>query len=231
MTIRLIFQMACILHPECNYLHGYLRCQPPMETVNIEVKVKTMQGIHTFRRDRTSQVIKCNLWSTRLYPSPSLVQKMRKYLELKGRLGPKSKIQQTQPQLTQSQEVCMQQNQQRPAQQSTNPRVRKSPALKVNDKRRKTVVAKRRYKVRVLTQPTTSTPTSTASAPMVATISTQTPMVRSLGESILVTIHKLAMRQFAEVPHPMLRSLNDNTSPPPLEDIPSAPVRQGPNQV
>ena len=26
MTMKLIFQMACILHPECNFLHGYFRC-------------------------------------------------------------------------------------------------------------------------------------------------------------------------------------------------------------
>ena len=65
-------------------------------------------------------------------------------------------------------------------------------------------------------------PTSTAPAPTVVTVSTQTPMVRSTAESIPVTIHKLATGQFAEVPHPTHRSLND--SPPPLEDIPSAPV-------
>ena len=75
----------------------------------------------------------------------------------------------------------------------------------------------------VLTQPTPSTPTSTTPAPTVATINTQTPVVRSTAESILV--HKLAMGQFPEVPHPTTRSLNDNL--PPLEDIPSAPVRQG----
>ena len=57
----------------------------------MEVKVKTVQGIHTFGRDRTSQVIRCNPWSTRLCPYPSLIQKMKTYLELEGRPGPKSK--------------------------------------------------------------------------------------------------------------------------------------------
>ena len=52
--------MACILCPECNFMHSYLRYQLPTETVDIEVKVKTIQEIHTFRRERTSQVIKCN---------------------------------------------------------------------------------------------------------------------------------------------------------------------------
>ena len=218
--------MACILHPGCNFLHGYFRCQLPTETVDMEVKVKTMQDIHTFRRDRTSQVIKCNPWSTRLCPYPSVVWKMRTYLELEGRLDPKSKTQpQTQTQPTKLQEVHMQQNQQRPAQPSTKPRVRKSTAPKVSDKRRETMIPKRRYKVWVLTQPTPSTPTSTAPAPTVVTASTQTLMVRSTAESILVTIHKLAMGQFAEVPHPTTRSINDN--PLSLEDISSAPTRQG----
>ena len=87
------------------------------------------------------------------------------------------------------------------------------------------MMAKRRYKVRVLTQPAPSTPTSTAPTPTVVTVSTYTPMVRSTAESTPVTIHKLATGQFAEVPHPTTRSLIDNC--PPLEDIPSAPVRQG----
>ena len=216
--------MTCILHPECIFPHSCFRCQLPMETVGVEGKVKTMQGIHTLRRDRTSQVIKCNLWSTRLCPYPSLVQKMRTYLELEGRLGPKSQTQtQTQLQPTQSQQVHMQQSQERLAQPSTNPRVRKSPAPKVNDKIRKTVLAKRRYKVRLLTQPMPSTPTSTAPTPMVVTVSTQTPMVRSTAQSIPVTINKLATGQFADILHPTTRSINDNPSP--LEDIPSAQCR------
>ena len=72
MAMKLIFQMAGKLHPECNFLHGYFRHQLPEEMVDVEVKVKvkTMQGIHTFRRDRTSQVIKCNPWSTKLHLLP-----------------------------------------------------------------------------------------------------------------------------------------------------------------
>ena len=136
MTMKLIFQMACILCPECNFFHGYFRCQLPLEMVEVEVKVKTMQGIHTFQRDRTSQVIKCNPWSTRLHPYPSLIQKMKTYLKLKGKLGPKPRPQhQTAPQQTQPW----------PAQPSTNPRVRKVPRPKANvpDKRKRTMIAKK----------------------------------------------------------------------------------------
>ena len=65
--------MACILRPKCNFLNGYFSCLLPLETVDVEVKVETMSGIHTFRRDRMTQVLMCNPWSTRLHPYPSLI--------------------------------------------------------------------------------------------------------------------------------------------------------------
>ena len=73
--------MAYNLMPQCNFVHGYFSCLLPEETINVEVKVKTMKGIHTFRRDCTTQIIS---WSPRLHPYPSLVKRMQTYLELKG---------------------------------------------------------------------------------------------------------------------------------------------------
>ena len=64
------------------------------------------------------------------------------------------------------------------------------------------MLTKRRYKVRVLTQPIPSTLTSTTPATTAATVSTQTPVVRSTAESILVTVYKLATGKFAEVSCP-----------------------------
>ena len=70
------FQMTCILKSECNFLHGYFRYLLPIETMDVEIKIKTMKVIHTFKRDQTTQVISCNPWSTRLHPYPSLIRKM-----------------------------------------------------------------------------------------------------------------------------------------------------------
>ena len=212
MTMKLIFQMACILHPEYNFLNGYFRCQLPVETVDVEVKVKMMQGIHTYQRDRISQVIKCNPWSARLHPHLSLIQKMKTYLELEGKLGTKPS---PQPQ-TQLQQTHLQQTQPQPAQPSTNPMVRKVPGPKASNKKKRTMIAKRRYKLRVLTQPTPSTPTSTTPAPMVATTSTQMPVTRSTATSIPVTFYKLASGQFAEVPYPTTRPQYEGSNSPPL---------------
>ena len=79
--------MACILKPECKFVHEYFRCLLLEETVDVEVTVKVMKGIQTFRRDHTTQNISCKLWSTRLHPYPSLIKKMQAYLKLEDKLG------------------------------------------------------------------------------------------------------------------------------------------------
>ena len=153
---------------------------------------------------------------------------MKTYLELEGKPCSKPRSQtQTHSQQTQPQ----------PTQPSTNPMIRKAPGLKASDKRKKTMLTKRKYKVRVLAQlvPTTlTTPVnSTATAPTVASTSTQTPVTRSTAASILVMVYKLATGQFVEVPYPTARPQNkghpstQNSNPPLLVDIPSAQVRQG----
>ena len=141
--------MGCILQPKCNFLHGFFGCHLPVETVDVEVKIMSMQGTHTFRRDRMCQVIRCNPWSTRLHPHPTMIKKMRTYFELEWKLGPKS-----QPQ----------QNQSRPTQPNTKPLVQKK--MKTTEKRRKLIPTKR-YKVQVVTKP--------ESTPKTSNVTTQPP--------------------------------------------------------
>ena len=107
-------------------------------------------------------------------------------------------------------------------------------------KRRTRVPTKRRYKVRVIAQaiPTTPMPTTpvnltpTVPIPTVTTTSTQTPVVKSATTSILVMVFNLATAKFAEIPYPTGRPQNEgnpsvhDSNPPPLEDIPNAPVIQ-----
>ena len=75
---------------------------------------------HMFRRNRTCQLIKCNLWNTRLCPHPTIIKKMRTYLELEGKLGHKP-----QPQT----------NQFRPPLPNTNPLERKESTVTEKRKR------------------------------------------------------------------------------------------------
>ena len=65
----------------------------------------------------------------------------------------------------------------------------------------------------------------TTTAPMTATTSIQTQTTGFTTTAIPVTKHKLAIGQFPEAPCPTVRSSVQN--PPPLEDIPKAPVSQG----
>ena len=117
--------MACLLQPECNFLHGYFRCQLPAEVVDIEVKITSMQGMHIFRRGRITQLIKCSLWSTRFCPHSTTIKKMKTFLEVEGKMGPI-------PQSTSSLY--------RPPQLDTNPKVRKDNAA---EKRKRAVPTKR----------------------------------------------------------------------------------------
>ena len=106
--------MACLLQPECNFLHSYFRCWLLVEVVDMEVKVTSLQGMHIFRRDRTMQLIKCTPWSTRLYPLPTIIKKMKTFLEVEGKMGP----------------IPQPASKYRPPQPDRNPKVRKNNAAK-----------------------------------------------------------------------------------------------------
>ena len=84
-----------------------------------------MQGTHIFQRDRTTQLIKCTPWSTKLCPHPTIIKKMKTFLEVEGKMGPI-------PQPASSQY--------RPSQLDTNPNVRKDNAV---EKRKRAAPTKR----------------------------------------------------------------------------------------
>ena len=173
--------MACILKPECNFLHGYFRYLLHIETVDIEVKIKMMRGIYMFRRDWTTQAISCNPWSMSCHPYASLIRKMKTYLELEGKLGNQPCTNVFWP--------------------NTNSLPRKTPApMKAEKKRRAKGPVKRRYKVRVITQPMPANPTLPMNptlpaepTPAVVTsmVTIQTPVAKSAAvttTSIPVTV-------------------------------------------
>ena len=80
--------MACLLKPECNFLHGYFRCKPPVEVVDMEVKVTSMQETHIFRRDQMTQLVRCVPWTPNLHPHPNMIKKMKTFLEVEIKMGP-----------------------------------------------------------------------------------------------------------------------------------------------
>ena len=80
--------MVCLLQPECNFLHRFFRCKLPVEVVAMEVKVMSMQGMHIFKRDRMTQLIKCMPWTTKLCLDPNIIKKMKTFLEVEKKMGP-----------------------------------------------------------------------------------------------------------------------------------------------
>ena len=112
--------MVCLIQPECNFLHGYFGCRLPVEVVDTEVKITSMPEMH-----RTMQLIKCTPWSTGLCPYPTIIKKMKTFLEVEGKMGPI-------PQPTSIQY--------RPPQPDTNPKVRKDNAA---EKRKRAAPTKR----------------------------------------------------------------------------------------
>ena len=79
--------MACLLQPECNFLHRFFRCKLLVEVVDVEVKITSMQEMHIFIRDRMTQLIKCTPWSMRLCPHPTIIKKMKTFLEVENKMG------------------------------------------------------------------------------------------------------------------------------------------------
>ena len=121
--------MACQLQPECNFLHGFFKCKLPVEVVDMEVKVTSMQGTHLYKRDRTMQVTKCILWTNNIHPHPMIIKKMKTFLEVESKMG--TTIQTSRPN-----------SQIRPPLLITNPNVHRSD----NVERRKTIMPKRAFR-------------------------------------------------------------------------------------
>ena len=71
--------MACQLQPECNFMHTFFKCKIPIEVVDMEVKVTSMQGIHLYKRDQTMQVTKCVSWTNNISPHPTIIKKMKTF--------------------------------------------------------------------------------------------------------------------------------------------------------
>ena len=121
--------MACQLQPECNFLHSFFKCKLPMEVVDVEVKITSMQGTHLYKRDWTTQVTKCLPWTNNIRPHPTIVKKMKTFLEVENKMG--TRIQTSMPN-----------SQIRPPLPITNPNVSRSD----NAERRKTVMPKRKFR-------------------------------------------------------------------------------------
>ena len=121
--------MACQLQPECNFLHRFFKCKLPVEVVDVEVKVMSMQGTHLYKRDWTMQVTKCVPSTNNIHPHPNIIKKMKTFLEVENKMG--TTIQ-----------TSMQNSQFRPPLPQINPSICRFD----NVERRKTIMPKRKFR-------------------------------------------------------------------------------------
>ena len=75
--------MACNLKPPCDFFFGFLWCSLPTDTIDVELNVRTFQGIHTFLKEHTTETATYTLWNRQMKPFPSLQKKMEAYKEEK----------------------------------------------------------------------------------------------------------------------------------------------------
>ena len=73
--------MTCNTLQQCNFLYGFFNCQLPEDTIDIKVPGRTLNGIHSYRRDCNSLKSICSLWSSQVRPYASLLCKMEAYMK------------------------------------------------------------------------------------------------------------------------------------------------------
>ena len=86
-----------------------------------------MQGTHIFRRDRMTQLIKCTPWTRKLHPYPTIVKKMKTFLGVENKMGPR---------------IPAPVSQFRPPLPETNPKVRKGDSTE----KRKRATPKKKFR-------------------------------------------------------------------------------------
>ena len=72
--------MACELSTQCDLIFGSLKYTLPEDTIDVDLKVHTLRGIHAYRKDRSTQIIKCSPWGTEVQPYPSLKKKIVEFM-------------------------------------------------------------------------------------------------------------------------------------------------------
>ena len=71
------------LKGHCNFDLHYFHCALPKDKVDMEMTIWMVDGIHTYRRDQTTQVTFYSPWSRQVKPFSSLRKKIAEYREEK----------------------------------------------------------------------------------------------------------------------------------------------------
>ena len=69
--------MAREISPMCDLIFGSVHTGLPMDTVDVELMIRTVKGIYTYRKDHTAESIVFSPWSRTVIHFPSLHRKFK----------------------------------------------------------------------------------------------------------------------------------------------------------
>ena len=73
--------MAREVNLVCDFFLGFMHTNLPMDTVDIELTLRTVQGIYIYRKDHTGETTIFTLWSKSVIPFSSLRKKIKAFKE------------------------------------------------------------------------------------------------------------------------------------------------------
>ena len=71
--------MAGEISPICNFIFGSILTGLPTDTVDVELTIKMVKGIYTYRKDHMAESMVFSPWSRTVIPFPSLQRKIQAY--------------------------------------------------------------------------------------------------------------------------------------------------------
>ena len=73
-------EMACEFTSSCDLIFGLLNCNLLQDIIDVDLKICTLWGIYTYKKDRSSQVGKYSPLGNQGYTFPSLQKEMMEFL-------------------------------------------------------------------------------------------------------------------------------------------------------
>ena len=73
--------MAREINAECNFFFGFMHTNFPVDTVDVELTLRTVQGIYIYHKDHTMETTIFTSASKSVTPFPSLRKKIKAFKE------------------------------------------------------------------------------------------------------------------------------------------------------
>ena len=76
-------EMASQISPTCDFVFGFLQCNLPEDTIDIDLKVCTIRGIYIYKEDCNTCTNKFRSWEIHVTLLKPLKEKMAKFMRQK----------------------------------------------------------------------------------------------------------------------------------------------------